>query len=303
LSGSAGALIQVLNHVLLSSGWSIPYADDTIRRVYRQGGSGVRRYFQVNDDASIVGNPGGGGRDAKIIGFETMTAYNTGTGRWPSSIPTPPDSDYLLIRKSNAADPNARGWCAVADARTCWLFVQTGDFAGVSFGHMFGDTDSFVPNDPYRAAICAGYRLDIFNVPISSWLEQLGVYTSGTLGKYYARPGTGFHHGRTQNAAHNGSTVTGLPSLSNPADGYLYLSPAVFAEGDMGAGSVFVAGSVVTIRGRSRGLWMFHHQAPWPGIYDTFGGARELAGRTFLAVPGRFELFVVETSDTWDQRP
>jgi hypothetical protein len=60
------------------AGWTKPYGTGP-QGVYRQP-AGSRFYLQVDDSGPGVG----GAREARSFGFEAMTAYNVGSGQFPT---------------------------------------------------------------------------------------------------------------------------------------------------------------------------------------------------------------------------
>ena len=117
LDGQVGSLVAVLDSVLVAAGWSIAFTTTNIR-AYRQPATAdgaLRAYLRVNDAGPGVG----GGKEARIVGYETMSDVNTGT------LPCPTVANMangLFVRKSATADATTRTWLIVADARKPVLF-------------------------------------------------------------------------------------------------------------------------------------------------------------------------------------
>jgi len=108
LTGQAGSLTDLLNACLVAgygalaaAGWSRPYYDATSKTAVFRPGAGPQHYFQVADN----GPGAGGAKEARIRGYVSMSAYNTGTEPFPTAAQA---TNALCIRKSTAADATVR---------------------------------------------------------------------------------------------------------------------------------------------------------------------------------------------------
>lgn len=305
LSGSVGALIGVLDGCLVNgygsktaAGWTKAFTG-TNQADYLQGGSGVKKYFQIDDNG-----PGlGGAAEARLWGFETMTAYNTGTGQFPAA------ATIRAIRKSATASATARDWIVVADAKTCHYFILTGDTAGTYYAGSFGDLYSFAPGDLWKGYLCAR---DIENSATNGneWFAHFR--TNGLVshtGLHLQRSYTGF--GGTINGGccggdgemayltnvNTSAAWTGALQFPNPPDGNLHLSIARIAQ-------TFAVPAIM--RGRYRGLYIGCHPIGSFNDQDNFTGTGEFAGKSFLIIKTvqsqslNNSYVIVETS-TWDE--
>lgn len=163
LSGSAGALLTVLDAVLVNGftgftalGWTIAYTG-TNKRQYAMASGGTGYQLYVDDS----GPGAGGAREARINGFKTGTALGAGTGQLPTTTLMTAPSGAVVVRKSNTADSTTRYWTVIGDGHTFYVFAETGDPAANSFAQfysypwMFGDFFSFSPTDTDNCAIIA----------------------------------------------------------------------------------------------------------------------------------------------------
>lgn len=305
LTGQAGSLVQVLDAVLVTgygakspAGWSKPFTG-TNRAVFRQGEvrRAPRMYLDVNDNA-----PGaGGGREARLRGFEEMSAVGVGDGPFPTTAQL---AAGIIPRKSATADATARGWMILADARTFILCTQPGDnvFAAGEWSVLyFGDYYSLRPGDLWRVCIVGRINenasgADVITLPSNS-------FTSGTSGSYGVRSVGGGSQSLglprlRSSAAGVGSNAISYP---NPTDGAAYLSRDWIGE-NASSGSGLVA-----LRGHLRGIWHWLHAVSAIANNDTFSGKTggPLAGRTFqylrvTQTGPSASAVVVETSDTWE---
>lgn len=297
LSGTAGDLVNLLDKCLVTgygskaaAGWTKPYTG-TNKAAFKNAG-GCQMYLRVQDDS-----PGAhGGREARVTGYETMSDVDTGTGPFPTAAQGVGGVAMLVWRKSATADATTRSWIVLADARTCYVFVITGDFAGLYFAYSFGEFYSLVPSDAYRNLIIgrvteantlSGNSTEMFPVTVTA-------ITSTTGGHYIPRTYTGLgtsvlfgKHGDTVKSG--GSILTGTLTYPNPDDGGAYFSPLWIGDN---------AGA--RLRGRIRGLWQFMHPAGSVNDADTISGVGDLSGKSFLFIKslGSATLATMETSDT-----
>lgn len=301
LTGSNGSLVALLDACLVSgygskaaAGWTKPYTSGANLADFRQGSSGM--YLHVHDDGT---NPDtaaantGAARDAATYGYETMSAYNTGTGRFPTSAAAGQIVNYC--RKSATADATARAWLLAADARTFHLFVLTGDQTGAYFMFSFGDIYSFLAGDAYKCAQAAQGTTSSAAATTSDPIVSQFAPASGAAqaGRYIARCYTGLG-GSTNWAAlddalpnpgaFNPTTAhqpAGTMQFPNPSDGGLYIAPWHIGDGSTPGTSL--AGTI-NLRGRIRGLYTVGHAQTNFTDRDTFSGTGDYAGKTFMLI-------------------
>ena len=278
LTGTTGSLISLLDACLVTgygakpaAGWTKAYTGTNLA-AYRMGSGLTQYYLRVDDNA-----PGAGGaREARLIGYETMSDVNTGTLPFPST-------GQQYFRKSATLDGTARPWFLVADDRT-FIMTQSFDSSASSYsGTYFGQIYSYVPNDPYGVALVARNVENLTTYASNS--EALGYISASTAtstqyGHLLARDTTtlltaiGFERvggiGPVPNSAPVGNI--GYPNL---ADGSLLLVPQYVRYSES---------SVPLIRGRMRGLWICFHNnfGSFSNPGDTFSGTGDLAGKSFV---------------------
>lgn len=296
LTGEADKLNALLKACLVdgygdktAAGWTSPYYDDTTKtRVFRQAISGL--YLQVQDN----GQSTGGMREARIRGYESMSAFDTGTGPFPTVAQR---TNGFCWRKSNTANTTARAWTLLADEKRLYLFVESGDTAGTTTTGMFGNIRSYKADDNWATAIAG--RLTENSSTLSSteektWYGALGLttVTSHYLTRSYSGVGTsvaaGLHSDLVKGlGASAGFFGKGSMAYPTPVDGGLYLGKIWIHEN-------------AALRGDIPGIWTPLHNRPL-AHGDTFSGVGSLTGRSFLAlyVCDVGEL-ILETSDTWD---
>jgi hypothetical protein len=289
-TGSAPGTNPLVNSVTYL-GW-LEYYSASNQRTYRQG-SGSNQYYLHLDDS---GPGAGGAKEARIWGSETASAVLTGTNLFPTSSQS---STHTFARKSTTADATTRGWIVVADGRTVYMFVLTGDVVGNYMGWMFGEIYSFKgAGDSGRCAVhgrvaensgTAGNESFDLGATIGSnnsgvWLARdtqnnVGAIAAGKVGDI------SLGHA-------NGGVNVGTLTFTNPSDSRIYLVPVRVMQTTGGN----------QIRGRMRGLWWSAHAISNFSDGDTLSGTGDLAGKTFLIIKGtpNSGLHVLETSNTWE---
>ena len=140
-----GAATGSITVKLAPAGWSKVYSG-TNKAAYRSNNvSGSQTYLRVDDTA---------GRNARVVGYETMSDIDTGEGPSPTAGQL---SGGGWWPKSNSASSAARAWTVVANDRTVYLHTGCGESAGVSGSVWgFGDFASYKVSDAYACCIfCA----------------------------------------------------------------------------------------------------------------------------------------------------
>lgn len=315
LTGQVGTLVALLDAVLVNgygsqtaAGWTIAYTA-TNKRDYKQGTGSNGFYLDIDDS----GPGAAGAREARMRGYETMTALATGTNPFPTTAQI---SSGCVARKSTTADATARPWTIVADATCFYLFMDTGDYTlpNYAISVMFGDFFSYKSSDAYSTIIIGRSTennginggAETFPVLTNSWT---GSMLSTTLGGHFVTRNTngiagsvacgkigGALCGTNSNGSHEsdiGGNYSVLP-YPNTADNAMELSPIWIVHGSM-------------VRGYLKGLWAPGHRQPC-GHWDTFSGTGNMAGKSFQAFNMTTGIgywgngggqAIMETSNTW----
>lgn len=292
MSGTVGALVNVLDKCLVAgygsktaAGWSKPYTG-TNTAVFQQGG-GTSFYLDVNDNG-----PGAGtAQEARVRGYEAMTAVATGTGPFPTTAQL---TVGIIVRKSVSADSVARSWVIVADDRTFYLFVQAeGTTAWLCFG--FGDFYSYKSStDSFRTFIMgrATEASATLSLEKADVIDVIG--NPALVGHYVARSytgtGTSLQWVKLGDASKgNGSALSGFMTVPN-VDGRVWISPT------------FVAQFASVVRGRMRGFMHYLHTVASFNDQDTVTGAGPYASRTFLLLKttGNNGAYCIDITGPWD---
>lgn len=296
LTGELDTLNAILDAILIdgygtqpAAGWTREYRDATSRiNVYRPA-AGPRHYLQVNDNA-----PGAhGAREARLRGYVSMSAYDTGTEPFPTVTQL---ANGYFCRKSAALSTTPRDWYALADDATLYLFINPGDAADQFDPYTFGATNSWKPNDAY-ATLIAGRITEASSLHSTSAQHLITATALGTAAEsgYTPRPytgvGTSTLHGTTYASALIRSSAeiaigSGAQPYPLPVDASLLLSPLYLDDGTL-------------TRGTIPGLWMPAHARPL-ATGQTYTAQDGAITRTFMAIntPSSGQMHI-ETSDTW----
>jgi hypothetical protein len=306
LSGQSGALTALLKACLVDgygskspAGWTSPYsANGGNQRVF-QGGSGVKHYFHVDDNAGGAG----GAKEASLTGSETASAFQTGTGFFPTSTQL---STFLIARKSTTADATARAWAVIADDRTCYCLMQSGDTTGLYMCIAFGEFYSRLNPGPdsYRS-FCIG-RTTANSGAITTGVDTSALVTSlsnTSLGHYAARAYNGTGTSIAFAKIIDGGYIVGASAMGTSA-----LSGADPCTGTVKVCPVRIGETAVNnaMRGRLRGLFSHLHANTTFGDQDTIVGSGAYTGRTFLVFSkiagngGSTGSWVFDITGSWD---
>lgn len=312
LTGTAGSLITLLDAILVNgygskpaAGWSKAFTG-TNRAAYRMGAGRTRAYLRVRDDAGGTA----GAKEALVRMFETMTDVDNGTNPMPKAGQTAITDTSFVLRKSSAADSNARAWAAVADSRTLLIFTDHGS-GNTWCPHYFGEFYSFLPSDAYGYGIFARYSENTAGDAGASGGGNCasGQGVTGLSGNLIARDYSGTNlaiqpdkvWGIGLHTNSGNGNFTGIAPFPNPVDGGLILSEVFLRTGEF---------STHNLRGKLRGVWATpssHTVMPF-AAFDTVSGTGSLAGKTFAWVPNVYgtstsgHLFI-EISDTVPATP
>lgn len=315
LTGQVGSLTSLLDACLVNgygsqaaAGWTIAYTG-TNQRDYKQGSGSNGYYLDVNDNAPTIAT------EARMRGYEAMTALATGTNAFPTAAQS---SFGTICRKSNTANSTARPWYMIADSTCFYLFVDTGDYTNPSYSAQFhfGDFFSYKSGDTNNTIIIgriaensAGNQETLSTVVTSASSTITPTFSSITnaslVGHYIDRHWNGT--GGSIGCSKFSSILTGITSGCGPVgSGGAGLNYPNGPDGAMELAPIWVVHSG-SIRGYLKGLWAPCHYQPC-GHGDTFSGTGNMNGKSFIALNTYGQNYsygysqgqlVVETSNTW----
>ena len=291
LNGQSGSLLSVLNFCLVrGSGWVKPFAD-TLNVGCFQLPTGSGCGLVVNDSASITA------KEARMSGFDSLTAYNTGSGPFPTAAQGVGSVAMVVARKSNTADVTARNFVIAADSRSMYMFVLTGDSTSPStyLAFAFGDIYSIkTASLDTNACMIIGRSVENSATITNDGLDKLSALTAATAGNFMSRIAAGSGGSITISKHGDGvkgstSTLLGAVPYLNGVDGGIYLSPVWVCEAATG-----------NIRGRMRGFYQVLHAIANFTDLSTYTGAGSYTGKTFVLLKqsGTAGVYLIETSNT-----
>lgn len=243
------------------AGWTIAYTGTNLR-AYRAS-TGNQRYLRVDDTTLTY---------ARVVGYETMSDINTGTGPFPTATQL---SGGLYWLKSNGA--SLRAWLVIA---TETYFIYRVFYDGANYSStFFGDFTSYLSTTDNYNTLIIGENAS----GVSTQGELAGQATSMNsplAGHYcprsYTQTGTSITIGKTgpSDPFSNASSAIGAggSTYPDPVSGKLLLSPIYICEA-----------SAAVIRGAFDGIIAPLHNKPLADL-DSFVGDGDYAGMTFLAV-------------------
>lgn len=213
---------------LAGAGWVKEFSGANLGAYRSPNILGTRMYLRVDDTATTF---------ARVIGYETMSDINTGTGLFPTTTQL---NGGLYWSKSGAADSTRREWMLIADDRMFYFArahrsdhpegYETGAF-GDFIPTKSGDAYACVINGTSANNVSVPYHPDIYWVGNSNAVSG-GVYAP----KSYTGIGASVQMGKnfpliTFNGGDNHSGyVNGGLTFPNPEDGGLYVVPHYLLE-------------------------------------------------------------------------
>lgn len=226
-----------------------------------------------------------GTTNARVVGYETMSDVDTGTGPFPTSVQ---QSGGGYWPKSQTANSTARNWILVSDSKMFYFasehYVSSG--SGAYDITVFGDV---IPTKSGDAYACV---LSLISSDVAASVGDTGNYASShsatVSSVYMPRSYTGigsskqmlkmFPYIASSNnsnwSGHMGGSSSGVP-YPNTADGGLYVSPHYLLEG-----------TTLVLRGTSPGFYCCPQYVP-PGTFaarDTVTGVTGLTGKTLKCI-------------------
>lgn len=265
LNGVAGTLIAVLDAALVTgAGWSKVYSG-TNKAVYRAP-AGRQFYLRVDDTGTT---------SARIVGYETMSDVDTGTGPFPTAAQV---SGGLYVIKSNAADATARAWAVYANDRAFYIWHNIANAVPSSNTsnaviNGFGDLITFNPSDAYGTFIMAATSA---SVGADFGANHSGSFSTVLTGHYACRDATGIagakQGGKVSDIPNSTASMgSGGPSYPHPVDGKLHLARERWLDGSVG------------LRGFMPGYYAPQHASfmNFFSSFDTVTGSGALTGKSF----------------------
>ena len=255
-------------------GWAKVFSGTNVGVYRATDPTSLGMYLRVDDTGTTV---------ARVVGYETMSDVNTGTGPFPTASQV---SGGGYWEKSGAAGSTARNWILIGDERAFYWWCAPGSPTTVTSQGVlrgFGDLIARRSTDSYAAFLQA----DIASVvAATTFVHDLSEMANGYSAGYLIAPRSQTSLGSAVAlyqffATRRASTAdqkSGWPSgntspFPNPADNAIDLDNVVVLEGDFG------------VRGALPGMYHTPQYVGFAfGTFDKIPGQGVLAGRKLLAV-------------------
>lgn len=235
-----------ITHKIAPLGFTKAFNSTNLAAYRSSDATGTQFYLRVDDSGTT---------NARVVGYETMTAISTGDRAFPTEAQL---SGGMFWPKSNAADSSVRQWSLYGNGKTFYLCVRWSSGAGsVGVVGSFGDLIKTGSTDAYAAYIHGPSSSITGSTPGGSTVEMdytsngsadvraarsyTGVGSPVTMSRNYpvfVNSTSGYRSGETAPANH-------IP-FPNASDGGVYVAPWFAAEGATGV-----------LRGRYPGFYAF----------------------------------------------
>lgn len=262
------------------AGFTKVYAG-TNKAAYRTNDLTSNRMYLRCDD---TGSSTGGGGEARMYGYETMTSVDAGTNPFPTAAQS---ANGYLWRKSNTTDPTARSWWIVTDGKLVYYFNQYDLLAATpmtspTFSGAFGDFLPYKAGDAYSTILTGCTTPGATSVVPSGLFNAVQSVSSGSSFSQsicVPRDYTGVPGARYVGLLGSGfSTVLGNSAyISYPhlIDSGYYLSPVLLTQG-----------TPSLVRGRMAGMYEGWHGRTF-NHGDIIDNVQGLPGRTLMHLYGQ----------------
>ena len=256
--------------------WTKPYTGTNAAVFRSQNTASPRHYLQIIDNAATAG----GAKEAQVSAFEVMTAYNTGTGQFPTLAQ---QASNLCWFKSNTADGTARAWTVIGDDKGFYIQLNSAGTVATTNFYGFGWFPSYKAGDAYNTFITGATTFNTNQatgggglILCSTWVATNSL-PAAAVGIYLARsysqtggsilcallPGIG-----TSGTFGAGSSGTAYPEAITSG---VVVAPTFIAE--------VIAGT--PLRGRLPGFFPPQHNNSFSN-YDELSGISGLSGLTLV---------------------
>lgn len=251
--------------------WTRPYTG-TNAAVYRSADVTSNQFYcQVIDNGATAG----GSKEGQIMGFEAMTAYNTGTRQFPNTTQA---ANGLSIRKSTTADATTRAWSLIGDDRTFYFIANTGDstaFHSCAFGHFISAKTGDVYNTFINGEVSFNTASSVNNLMLNTTNWALLYNSTFAARPFHQLPAAPANLSMISIPFYNADQVIGstahMAVPNGPDTGY-YVIPATMYENVNGG-----------IRGRFPGMFVPLQVNPVAN-YETMTNIAGLPGVTLTGL-------------------
>lgn len=257
-------------------GWAKPFTGTNVGVYRATDPTSLGMYLRVDDTGTTV---------ARVVGYESMSDVNTGTGPFPTAAQV---SGGGYWEKSGAAGSTARNWIVVGDERAFyWWCVPNAAAAITSQGLLrgFGDLIPRRSSDAYAAFLAADIASIVTSTGLPSDLVSSSVpYSTG----YVTAP-------RNQGAIGSSSPLLvyaesrrATIAVTRSGQGAAYSAPYPnTADNALDLDRVLALDYDLSVRGTFPGLLHLPQAVGFAlQTWDKIAGQGVLLGRTLMAVRG-----------------
>lgn len=277
------------------STWTKPFTGTNLAAYKSTDAAGTGMYLRVNDADA---------REARIIGYETMSDMNTGTGDFPTNAQ---QAGGLYVTRSTTANSTARSWILCGDSRAFYIAIAYNSAVpGTGYETFgFGDLIPTLAGDDYGAFIAGKSLTGISGAPSAATCLSYSEGTGPANGMYgprsYTATGSSIKYKKSApmvvnysaSSIQSGSNAHGLVYPNGP-NGGLYVAPLNVLDD-----------ATDNFRGVVAGLYHFP-QKVWASASlaskDTLTGVTGLSGKTLRVVSASTTQsagYALETTGPW----
>lgn len=281
---SDGTATGTITHKVAPAGWTKQYSGTNLAAYKSSNVAATGCLLRVDDTGTT---------HSRVVGYETMSDVNTGTGPFPTAAQI---GSGHYWPKSSTADAVGRSWMVIADDR--FFYLYTGYSAsGYTFTGCFGDIVSRKSPDPYACVLNGGTAAFGPTVVSTDFFHSQNAPTNATvMPRSYTGIGSAVTCVRSNDLRYGYASHSGIAGIDYPngADNGLYVNPHYCIE-DTGA---------QVLRGPFPGAYF----CPMSGVFsggiahrDRITGITGLSGKALRAVVngGINGVGFIDTSGPW----
>ena len=290
-AAAGGAAAGTLTAKVSPAGWEKRFTGTNLA-VYRTlDTTGNRFNLRVND---------ANGLDARVVGYETMTAISTGTNLFPTNTQQSGGGWWL---KGLTADTNPLPWFVIANGKRFWFGIAHG--ASPNYGTATYDAMSIKGFGEFlslKTTSTDAYNTALFSAPnTGSYYPSMSVLGTApsnaaiSIARLHTNA-VGAQFGMTLSVPNtNYDSGEGGPGGWGPLDGIH--NKLILSNPRIG-----IDVQQYGLRGIYKELWQTPQKIPGTALNLNFGdlvlGVDQAAGRKLIAVPGRQQAGAATLVDT-----
>lgn len=283
-----------ITHKVAPLGWTKTYTGTNL---------GAYKPSDVTASGNMLRVDDTGTRDCRVVGYETMSDINTGTGPFPNTAQL---SGGGYWQKSDAVSGASRPWFLIGDGRFFYLFTAYSNITPNAYSatQVFGDIASVRSSATYDCVLAA---TTVTNASLANAGSNVNVDYDATdlssaalciyMPRGYTNIGVPAIMRKCANPIVNSNTASmrsgvgsNLLPFPNYPDGGMYVCQHNLVEN-----------ATLAYRGSSPGFYMSMQNIGTTvfGNRDTITGVTGLAGKTLKAIQSATGVFFVDVTGPW----